>query len=198
MRSERLYSRQRTCILRSSCHSIWCRCMGRRTSKKTFFNMRRKRCANHGWLYLTNNLIEESGWPSAGQSNGVAVPSQINQATANAGILSSMGNKCVLFSAFNDQWKNPGQHGVEQYWVCHVQIYNLIIRDYSKSVFFFSVLLCRDIYIMHFILNICLLCVRSVIYIYIYIFSHPAVTFEFSQLAVKHLHAQLNYQLLRN
>jgi exo-beta-1,3-glucanase (GH17 family) len=28
-----------------------------------------------------------------------------------------MGNKCVLFSAFDDSWKAPGSYGVEQYWV---------------------------------------------------------------------------------
>ena len=62
-------------------------------------------------------LITESGWPSAGNSNGAAVPSTANQVIAKAGILSSTGNKCVLFSAFNDAWKAPGQYNVEQHWV---------------------------------------------------------------------------------
>ena len=62
-------------------------------------------------------LITESGWPSAGGSNGAAVPSKPNQRTAKAAILSSLKNKCVLFSAFDDGWKAPGQYGVEQHWV---------------------------------------------------------------------------------
>jgi len=62
-------------------------------------------------------LITESGWPSAGNSNGAAVPSKSNQQTAVSSILGSMGNKCVMFSAFNDAWKSPGSYGVEQYWV---------------------------------------------------------------------------------
>lgn len=69
-------------------------------------------------------LIPESGWPSAGNSNGAAIASKSNQATAKAGILSAMGNKCVLFSAFDDSWKNPGSYGVEQYWV---------VSDHTKS-----------------------------------------------------------------
>jgi len=62
-------------------------------------------------------LITESGWPSAGDPNGAAVASPANQATAKSSILSSMGNKCVLFSAFDDAWKAPGQYDVEQHWV---------------------------------------------------------------------------------
>jgi exo-beta-1,3-glucanase (GH17 family) len=59
----------------------------------------------------------ESGWPSSGNSNGAAVASKSNQATAKSSILSAMNNKCVLFSAFDDSWKAPGSYGVEQYWV---------------------------------------------------------------------------------
>lgn len=70
-------------------------------------------------LVLSINYISEleSGWPSAGSPNGLAVPSVANQATAKAGILSSMHNKCVLFTAFDDSWKAPGAYGVEAFWV---------------------------------------------------------------------------------
>jgi exo-beta-1,3-glucanase (GH17 family) len=27
-----------------------------------------------------------------------------------------MGNKVIMFSAFDDLWKSPGQYDVEQYW----------------------------------------------------------------------------------
>lgn len=62
-------------------------------------------------------LIQESGWPTAGETNGQAVASKTNQAIAMAGILSSMRNKCVVFTAFDDLWKSPGEFGVEQHWV---------------------------------------------------------------------------------
>jgi exo-beta-1,3-glucanase (GH17 family) len=79
-------------------------------------------CAGKGVLitgisYPISLLMAESGWPSAGDSNGAAVASPGNQATAKSSILSTMSNKCVLFSAFDDAWKAPGQYGIEQYWV---------------------------------------------------------------------------------
>ena len=61
--------------------------------------------------------MEETGWPTAGSPNGAAIPSKENQEIAKAGLLSSLDNKVVLFSAFDDTWKNPGSFGVEQYWV---------------------------------------------------------------------------------
>jgi exo-beta-1,3-glucanase (GH17 family) len=63
-------------------------------------------------------LTKETGWPSSGNSNGAAIASPANQATAKSSILSAMGNKCIMFSAFNDPWKAPGEYDVEQYWVC--------------------------------------------------------------------------------
>jgi exo-beta-1,3-glucanase (GH17 family) len=74
-------------------------------------------------------LIPETGWPSAGDPNGQAVASTENQEIAKSGILSAMGNKCVMFSAFNDAWKDPGQYDVEQYWV-----YPAIIRILTSRV----------------------------------------------------------------
>jgi len=62
--------------------------------------------------------VMESGWPSAGECNGVACPSVENQATAVKSILQSSGAKVVFFSFEDEQWKNPGQFGVEQHWGC--------------------------------------------------------------------------------
>lgn len=62
--------------------------------------------------------VMESGWPSAGECNGVACPSPENQATAIKGIQSSAGAKVVFFSFEDEQWKQPGQFGVEQHWGC--------------------------------------------------------------------------------
>lgn len=63
-----------------------------------------------------NVLISESGWPSQGDTYGVAVPSKANQELAIASIKESCGTDTFLFSAYNDYWKNPGIHKVEQYW----------------------------------------------------------------------------------
>jgi exo-beta-1,3-glucanase (GH17 family) len=60
----------------------------------------------------------ESGWPSLGSANGLAVPSVEDQKTAIASIMEKAGNKTAMFSYENDSWKAPGEHGVEQYWGC--------------------------------------------------------------------------------
>ncbi|CAN6654397.1 probable family 17 glucosidase Scw4p [Trichomonascus vanleenenianus] len=61
-------------------------------------------------------LISESGWPSQGDTNGVAVPSPANLKTAISSLQQKIGNDVILFSAFNDLWKAPGYLNVEQYW----------------------------------------------------------------------------------
>ena len=60
----------------------------------------------------------ESGWPSLGSANGLAVPSVEDQKTAIASIMEKAGNKTAMFSYENDSWKAPGEHGVEQHWGC--------------------------------------------------------------------------------
>lgn len=62
--------------------------------------------------------VMESGWPSAGECNGAACPSPENQATAIKGIQAAVGAKVVFFSFEDEQWKKPGQFGVEQHWGC--------------------------------------------------------------------------------
>lgn len=63
-------------------------------------------------------IITESGWPSNGQTNGAAVPSEANQQAAISSLRSSFSDNLVLFSAFNDYWKEnfPGSFDAEQYW----------------------------------------------------------------------------------
>lgn len=61
-------------------------------------------------------VITESGWPHAGQSNGVAVPSPENQALAMASIRGAFGADLFLFTAFDDKWKGDGAFGVEKNW----------------------------------------------------------------------------------
>lgn len=60
----------------------------------------------------------ETGWPSAGNANGAAIPGVSEQKTAVDGILASAGAKSAIFSYENDSWKSPGDLGVEQYWGC--------------------------------------------------------------------------------
>lgn len=61
-------------------------------------------------------LITESGWPSQGGANGVAVPSLSNQKSAIASIKEKVGNSCILFTAFNDLWKQDGPMSAEKYY----------------------------------------------------------------------------------
>jgi len=60
----------------------------------------------------------ECGWPTGGQSNGLAVPGVAEQITALSGITSAAGGKTVLLSYADDEWKAPGAFGCEQYWGC--------------------------------------------------------------------------------
>ncbi|EME39884.1 glycoside hydrolase family 17 protein [Dothistroma septosporum NZE10] len=63
-------------------------------------------------------VITETGWPSQGETNGVAVPSKANQQTAISSLKSSFSKDIFLFSAFNDMWKtnSASTFGCEQFW----------------------------------------------------------------------------------
>lgn len=64
-------------------------------------------------------VITESGWPTQGQTLGLAVPSHENQAAAISSIKEKCGPSTFLFNAFNDYWKADGAYGVEKYWGVH-------------------------------------------------------------------------------
>lgn len=67
-------------------------------------------------------VITESGWPTAGQTNGKAVPGPANQRTAIKALskeFSSDKEALVLFSAYDDPWKKDNEYGVEHYWGIH-------------------------------------------------------------------------------
>lgn len=61
-------------------------------------------------------LITETGWPTQGTANGVAVPSEANQATVISSACSSLKDDFVTLSAYNDLWKKnfDGSFGAEQ------------------------------------------------------------------------------------
>lgn len=62
--------------------------------------------------------ISEIGWPSAGNSNGAAIPGYSEQKQAIQSILEEVGDEACLFSFQNDKWKNPGNFNVEQNFGC--------------------------------------------------------------------------------
>ncbi|AEO54157.1 glycoside hydrolase family 17 protein [Thermothelomyces thermophilus ATCC 42464] len=62
--------------------------------------------------------VMETGWPSAGNCNGVACAGEAEQATAIHSIEQELGNKAVFFSFRNDPWKQPGECNCEQHWGC--------------------------------------------------------------------------------
>ncbi|KAF5096046.1 hypothetical protein D0Z00_002919 [Geotrichum galactomycetum] len=61
-------------------------------------------------------FITESGWPSQGESNNKAIPSSENQKTAVESIKEKVGSSCILFTAFNDYWKDDGPFSAEKYY----------------------------------------------------------------------------------
>lgn len=65
-----------------------------------------------------DTTITESGWPSQGDTNGLAIPSPENQRMAIGSLKAAFASNLVLFSAFNDEWKQntPGTFGAEQWW----------------------------------------------------------------------------------
>lgn len=60
----------------------------------------------------------ESGWPSLGSANGLAIPGAEDQKTAIKSIMEAAGDRTAIFSYANDDWKAPGEFGVEQHWGC--------------------------------------------------------------------------------
>ncbi|KAK3362098.1 glycoside hydrolase [Lasiosphaeria ovina] len=62
--------------------------------------------------------VMETGWPTAGNPNGVAVAGVAQQQTALASIKQKLGKSVVFFSLHDDKWKQPGNCGCEQHWGC--------------------------------------------------------------------------------
>lgn len=60
--------------------------------------------------------ITETGYPSAGNTNGNNVPTPANQAIAIKNIMSALDNKGVMFTTYDDKWKTPGPYNVEQHF----------------------------------------------------------------------------------
>jgi len=62
-------------------------------------------------------IIGETGWPTAGQSNGQAVPSVENlQSYVKQLQCQNSGLKYYVFDGYDSPWKSPGNLDVEQHW----------------------------------------------------------------------------------
>ena len=63
-------------------------------------------------------VITETGWPSKGETNGMAVPSQKNQQAALESIKQTFSKNAILYSSYNCLWKKNSArtYGAEQYW----------------------------------------------------------------------------------
>lgn len=63
-------------------------------------------------------VIAETGWPTQGNNNNKAVPSQENHDIAITSIRRLIPGNLILFSAFNDLWKEDGEntHNAEKFW----------------------------------------------------------------------------------
>ncbi|PNS20190.1 Cell surface mannoprotein MP65 [Sphaceloma murrayae] len=67
-------------------------------------------------------LAMEVGWPRHGKANGDAVAGVAEQRTAIAGMSESVGSRSVFSSFADDEWRDPGDFGVERSWGC-VQVF---------------------------------------------------------------------------
>ncbi|KAE8832913.1 hypothetical protein PTNB73_09685 [Pyrenophora teres f. teres] len=61
-------------------------------------------------------FVSETGWPSHGNPNGKAVPSQEQQNIAIKSIIEKVGSSVCLLGLHNDMWKPAGEFGVENWW----------------------------------------------------------------------------------
>ncbi|KZZ93918.1 beta-glucosidase 5 [Ascosphaera apis ARSEF 7405] len=82
---------------------------------KSQFEVLKKTCNGKKVLNL------ETGWPSAGNANGEAVPGTSQQAEAISSLIEEVGSESVFFSYTDDAWKSAGEFDVEQHWGCFSQ-----------------------------------------------------------------------------
>jgi len=62
-------------------------------------------------------FLAETGWPHTGKQFGQhGAPSKDNQLVAIKSIVDSLGPRTILFTTFNDYWKDGGSHDVEKFW----------------------------------------------------------------------------------
>lgn len=78
---------------------------------KTQISNLKSTCGNN-----KNIVITETGWPTKGDTYGDCVPSTSNQLSAIKSISETVGDQVIMFTTFNDYWKDAGDYNVEQNW----------------------------------------------------------------------------------
>ena len=92
-----------------------------------FFDGSIPACESGTWLFKTmqavssacggkDTVVTETGWPTAGQTYGSAIPSVPDQLVALETMAGNVTSNVIVLTAFNDMWKNPGYLAVEQSW----------------------------------------------------------------------------------
>ncbi|GEQ68919.1 hypothetical protein JCM33374_g2589 [Metschnikowia sp. JCM 33374] len=61
-------------------------------------------------------FITETGYPHKGNVFGNNVPSPENQVIALQSIMQYTGGNATILTTYDDYWKSPGPHGIEQYF----------------------------------------------------------------------------------
>jgi exo-beta-1,3-glucanase (GH17 family) len=63
-------------------------------------------------------VVTETGWPTSGWANGLAIPSRGQQFAAIKSIKRELPNDVYLFSAFDNHWQkdSSGTFGAEKHW----------------------------------------------------------------------------------
>ncbi|KAL9028617.1 MAG: hypothetical protein Q9196_003047 [Gyalolechia fulgens] len=63
-------------------------------------------------------VVTETGWPTQGSPNGIAIPSPQNHQAAISSIGGALSSNVIYFSAYNDLWKKDGPNtfGAERFW----------------------------------------------------------------------------------
>ncbi|KAF8541899.1 glycoside hydrolase superfamily [Trichophaea hybrida] len=99
----------------ANCHPFFDGNIAAEGSGQFLENMKKemaKKCGNK------QVIITESGWPTRGSPNGKAVPGVVEQKAAIKSIVDTQNNDVILFTAFDDPWKQDTPHtfGTEQFW----------------------------------------------------------------------------------
>ena len=61
-------------------------------------------------------VVTESGWPSKGSANGVAIPSVANQQTAMSSLKSTFSTNLIQYTAYNNLWLTSSSDSTISWW----------------------------------------------------------------------------------
>jgi exo-beta-1,3-glucanase (GH17 family) len=75
--------------------------------------------ARNSWKRSEHRVVvTETGWPTGGRSNGLAIPGRLHQFAAIKSIKNELDNDVYLFSAFDNRWQRDSADtfGAEKHW----------------------------------------------------------------------------------